>query len=252
MRKIGIFGGTFNPIHNAHIEIAKAAKIQLGLDFVMVMTGGNPPHKKKSEIPDAKIRHIMVKKALKGTEFLIPCDWEAKRSEYSYSLNTLLFLKKIYPDDELYFIIGGDSYENFHKWYKPEEILKLCTLAVYQRAESRTLDNIKDAVLINGDFLDVSSTMLRQDKEARKKFIPDCVYDFTEKYRLYSDNDMETLLKSMLCEKRYLHSVAVADMCGRLAKKWGADADTAYMSGYLHDIAKDINYTEACSMCLTR
>ena len=123
MRKIGIFGGTFNPIHKAHIQIVSSAREQLKLDFVIIMTGGNPPHKDNDLIYDGKIRHLMVKKAIKDIGFLIPCDYEINRSEYSYSVDTLKFLKRIYPEDELYFIIGGDSYSNFHKWYKPEEMV---------------------------------------------------------------------------------------------------------------------------------
>ena len=89
MRRIGVFGGTFNPVHNAHILIAERALSELSLDFVIMMTGGNPPHKKGRKILDAKLRHIMLKRAIKGHKNLIACDYEVKRQEYSYTVNTL-------------------------------------------------------------------------------------------------------------------------------------------------------------------
>ena len=253
LRKIGVFGGTFNPIHKAHIEVAIAAKEQLGLDFVLVMTGGNPPHKESEFIYDGKIRHIMVKKALSGLDTLIPCDYEVNRSEYSYSVDTLKFLKGIYPDDEIYFIIGGDSYASFHKWYKPEEILKLCTLAVYKRNaqadESFFIKNNARVVYVEGKFLDISSTAIREDIEANKSLINKDVLDFISYYKLYKSNNEEEILKSMLSPARYIHSVNVAKMCVELAGKWNVDRKTAHLMGMLHDIAKDIDKTIAIKMC---
>lgn len=253
MRKIGIFGGTFNPIHKAHIQIASEAKKQLGLDFVLVMTGGNPPHKRDEEIPDAKIRHIMVKKAVKDIDFLIPCDWEVNREEFSYSVDTLIFFKKLYPDDEIYFIIGGDSYSFFHKWYKPEEILRLCRLAVYKRNtavdDAFFKKNNAAVSIIEGEFMDVSSTAVRCNPNAFMNVLPEAVGRFITEYRLYKKNDEDELLRQMLSEARYTHSVNVAEMCEKLAAVWGADCKTAYRMGKLHDIAKNIEYEKAVKMC---
>ncbi len=253
MRKIGIFGGTFNPIHKAHLQIALTAREKLHLDFVIIMTGGNPPHKDNDLIYDGKIRHIMVKKAVKDIEYLIPCDYEINRSEYSYSVDTLKFLKSIYPDDELYFIIGGDSYSNFHKWYKPEEILKLCTLAVYKRNtvadEEFFIKNEARVVTIDGEFIDISSTRIRTDIDTQKNLVDANVYRFITDYGLYKCNDEIELLRKMLSEARFRHSLNVADMCVKIAKRWGADEDTAYRMGLLHDIAKDIDKCVALKMC---
>ena len=137
MSKIGIMGGTFNPIHNGHIKIAQAAKSEYHLDKVIFLTSGNPPHKRDEAILDAKIRHIMVKRAISGIDGFEPCDYEVNRTEYSYSVNTLRHFKETMPDDELFFIIGGDSLRDFHKWYQPDEILKLCTLLVYDRKDGK-------------------------------------------------------------------------------------------------------------------
>ena len=83
MSKIGIMGGTFNPIHNGHIKIAQAAKSEYHLDRVIFLTSGNPPHKQGEAILDAKIRHIMVKRAISEIEGFEPCDYEVNREEYS-------------------------------------------------------------------------------------------------------------------------------------------------------------------------
>ena len=85
MKKIGIFGGTVDPIHNAHLKIAAAARAQLGLDFVLMMTSGNPPHKQNKSILDAKIRHIMVKRAVCCADGLVPFDFELNKDKHCYS-----------------------------------------------------------------------------------------------------------------------------------------------------------------------
>ena len=85
MSKIGIMGGTFDPIHNGHLKIALSAKSEYHLDKVIFLTSGNPPHKKGKQILDAKIRHIMVKRAISGIDGFEASDYEVNRSEYSYT-----------------------------------------------------------------------------------------------------------------------------------------------------------------------
>ena len=255
MRKIGIFGGTFDPVHNAHIAIANAAQKQLGLDFVIMMTGGNPPHKRGKKILDAKIRHIMLKLAIKDEKHLIASDWEVKRKEYSYTVNTLEFFRTLYPDDMIYFIIGGDSLRDFDTWYMPEKICSLCTLAVYERGESPDFEHVRrrynaQIVAVEGSFLDISSTMLRQDYDLLLKNTPPAVSAFIKKYGLYRNlgTDME-ILKKLLTPQRLAHSIGVAELSRELAGIYGVNADTAYRAGLLHDCAKCIAPDEALVMC---
>lgn len=255
MRKIGLFGGTFNPVHNAHIQIAECAVKALDLDFVIMLTGGNPPHKKAQQIPDAKLRHIMLKKAVKGREKLIPCDFEVNRKDYSYTVKTLEFFKRIYPDDKLYFIMGGDSLDYFEKWYMPETIVKLCTLAVYGRGKEHNFDFIKnkygvDIVKIDGEFLDISSTDIRTEQSDMKSHIPDAVYNFIEKYKLYQTNktDME-ILEELLDDNRLKHSIGVSKLARELGLRYGEDAVLLERAGLLHDAAKCIPYSDAIIMC---
>lgn len=190
--KIGIMGGTFNPIHNGHLIIARYAKEQYKLDRVIFMVSGNPPHKKDNHITDAKIRFEMTRLALEKDKDLEACDYEVNRKEYSYTANTLEYLKSLYPDDEIYFIIGGDSLRDFPKWYKPERITELCTILVYPRPgvdTDKEIDDIKnkygkEVKKIHAPVFEISSTEIRKRLEEGKSvrhFIPDNVL---EKYFL--------------------------------------------------------------------
>ena len=109
MKRIGILGGTFDPVHIGHTALAKAALKQYGLDKVLVMTGGNPPHKRDIKKTDANIRHDMVKLALTDEYKIEAFDYEVNKREYTYTAKTLTELKKLHPDWEIYFIIGEDS-----------------------------------------------------------------------------------------------------------------------------------------------
>ena len=191
--KIGIFGGTFDPIHNAHLIIAQYAREQLGIDKMVLMPSGNPPHKKA--LTDKSIRYEMVRLAAED-DFEV-CRYEVDREEYSYTVNTLKYLNEKYPDDEIYFVIGEDSLSDIYKWYKPEEILKLCTLLVFGRKSKETLLNkiseVKkalggDILAIEAPVFEISSTDIRnriKNGKSVKHMIPEKVRDYIEKSGLY-------------------------------------------------------------------
>ena len=249
MCKIGILGGTFNPIHKGHIEIAKRAKAQYGLDKVIFLTSGNPPHKQDVQILDAKIRHIMVKRAIADIDGFSACDWEVNRTEYSYTHDALLHFKEVYPDSELYFIIGGDSLRDFEKWHNPQEILKLCTLLAYERnGGSADYDIAKP---ISGEKIDISSSEIREkikNGTSADGDLPTVVWDFIKRNNIYKNvPDFEAKLKSMLKPDRFLHSLGVRDTAAELAKIYGADEKKAEIAGLLHDNAKNMdNQYERC------
>ncbi len=169
MKKIGILGGTFDPIHLGHTELARCALNQYELDTVLVMTGGMPPHK-RGKITDAFVRHEMVKIALSDEEKIVPYDYEVSKTEYSYTAKTLTELKKLHPDWEIYFIIGEDSLQDLTKWYEPQTVTDNCILLVYPRDNNSDLDELieerkkqfnADIRPINAKTLDVSSTEIR-------------------------------------------------------------------------------------------
>lgn len=249
MSKIGIMGGTFDPIHNGHIKIALAALSEYHLDKVIFLTSGNPPHKRGKKILDASVRHIMVKRAISGFDRFKACDWEVKRSEYSYSLTTLRHFSEIYPSDDLYFIIGGDSLRDFHTWHKPEEILKLCTLLVYDRTGGTAKSDFAKVIL--GGNIDISSTEIRDTVAAGgdiSKFVPNSVNGFILRNELYKPvPDFEEKLRTMLKPERFMHSLSVRDTAVKMAEIFGADTEKARIAGLLHDNAKNMdNLYERC------
>lgn len=243
MRKIGIMGGTFDPIHSGHLKIAAAAKSEYHLDRVIFLTSGNPPHKQDKEILDGKIRHIMVKRAIQGIDGFEPSDWEISRREYSYTLTTLLHFKELYPEDELFFIIGGDSARDFHTWYHPEEILKLCTLLVYDRTGGTFSCDFAKPIF--GEKIDISSTKIRKMRQLGEDIsalVPQTVNDFILRNNIYNgNNSYEERLKELLTPSRFAHSLGVRDTAVRLAKIYNADIEKAEIAGLLHDNAKNLD-----------
>ena len=195
--KTGIMGGTFNPIHNAHLLIAETAREEYGLDRVIFITDGNPPH--KPAFTPCAARFEMTRKAIADNAYFCDDDYEIKKSEKSYTVNTLKYLKEKYPSDEMFFIIGEDSLEDFPKWYKPEEILKLCTLLVYARFSHESLalriDEVRgryggQILPINAPIVEISSTRIReriaQGKSVRY-MLPDSVIKYIKENDLYAE-----------------------------------------------------------------
>lgn len=185
MSKIGLFGGAFDPFHNGHMAICRAAAEQLGLNKLIVIPTWKAPHK-QSFTTSFEDRLAMVRLALAGTGWEVSC-YERDRGGVSYSAETVEDFSREYPDDELFFIIGGDSYRDFNTWYQPWRITAAATLAVYPRKGS----NIRvtpPATIFMADEVEVSSTMLRE-KLARGEdinaLVPKAVGEYIEKHNLY-------------------------------------------------------------------
>ena len=123
--KFGIFGGTFNPIHNGHINIALKIYDKFSLDKILFMPNKIPPHKNIKNVLDEKIRLDMINIAIKNYEFLDIEDYELKKDNISYTYESLEYLDRIYKGIELFFIIGSDSFLNFDKWQKIERIFRI-------------------------------------------------------------------------------------------------------------------------------
>lgn len=198
--RIGIMGGTFNPIHNAHLLLGELAKEEYKIDRLLFMPGGNPPHKRDKQIVSAEHRMNMCRLAIEDNPDFTLCDYEIKKDGYSYTVETLEHFKKTYPDDELFFIIGGDSLFAFEKWYCPEKILTLTTLLVFDRTGSgedisAEIDRLKkkynaDINLIHAPKFDISSSGIRERiKEGKtvRYMTASSVIDYIEKHGLYKD-----------------------------------------------------------------
>ena len=197
MRKYGIMGGTFNPVHFAHLYIAYEAKEKLDLDKVIFMPAGNPPHKKNNIIIDSKYRYDMVKKAISDYEGFEISDYEIKKQGYSYTYETLTDLKE--DDIEFYFIAGGDSLMDIEKWRNTKGVLENCNFVVFNRGEYSENELNKQKlyleekyaakiILLNIMNIDISSTEIRKRIEEGKRidfFLPKNVIEYINENNLY-------------------------------------------------------------------
>jgi nicotinate-nucleotide adenylyltransferase len=131
--KLGIIGGTFNPIHLAHLRIAEEVRDRLGLERVIFIPASRPPHKEREDYLSFEHRLAMVKLAIGDNPAFTASSLEQELGGTSYSVHTLTELRTLYPGDELYFIIGSDSFRDIASWYRYDEIFSLCNLAVVER-----------------------------------------------------------------------------------------------------------------------
>ncbi|MFC1490951.1 nicotinate-nucleotide adenylyltransferase [Candidatus Latescibacterota bacterium] len=135
-KKIGIFGGTFDPVHNGHIIIAEKVREHAGLDIIIFIPSANPPHKHHILMFSPQKRYEMLKDAISGNPRFIISDIEIKRGGTSYTIDTLYGIKKELPRDaELFFIVGKDNLYEIELWKNPQEIIDECTILVAEYAE---------------------------------------------------------------------------------------------------------------------
>ena len=173
MQRIGIMGGTFNPIHKGHIAIVEAAKKIYKLDKIIFVPSGNPPHKTQEYIAPKEDRFNMVRLAIAGKKNYLISRLEIDRSGYSYAIDTFNELKKEYgSDSELFYIMGMDSINEILTWKKPLELFKICKFIVATRpgAKIRTMKRIlkfppikmhAEQVHLIEVKMDISSTEIR-------------------------------------------------------------------------------------------
>ena len=176
MIKTGIFGGSFNPIHNGHVKLARSLKAQAGLDEVWLMVSPLNPLKQGTDLLDDTARLEMARRALKDEEGIIVSDYEMHLPKPSYTWNTLQSLNRDYPDREFVLMIGGDNWEHFDRWYHAEDIKKHYEIVVYTRTPG------------DPGFIDISSTEIRQRvREGRsiRKLVPRVVETIIRKNGYY-------------------------------------------------------------------
>ena len=178
MKRIGIFGGSFNPIHNGHIALAQAVLRQCALDEVWLMVSPQNPLKQNStDLLDDHLRLQMAEKALEGVEGVKACDYEFRLPKPSYTWNTLQHLSKDYPDYTFSLLIGGDNWAHFTRWRHWKDILRCHQVIVYPREDYPGT--------IDVPLLDVSSTEIRQRVREGKSIegmVPDSIIPLVEKY----------------------------------------------------------------------
>lgn len=171
MKGIGLFGGSFNPIHKGHINLALSVKKELSLDKVILIPSGKAPHKSSSEYASGEDRLEMCRLAAENFEGIEVSDYELKRPGKSYSVYTAEYFKKLYPNDKLFLLLGSDMLLSFDSWYRFEDIMKNVTLAAVSRfgddfdklyKMSDKLSEYGKVFVVNNDFIRVSSSEIRE------------------------------------------------------------------------------------------
>lgn len=199
--KFGIFGGTFNPIHNGHINIALKIYDKFSLDKILFMPNKIPPHKNIKNVLDEKIRLDIINIAIKNYGFFGIEDYELKKDNISYTYESLEYLDSTYKGIELFFIIGSDSFINFDKWQKIERIFRSSNIIVYLRDEAHrySITKIKGRYeelykgriyLFFDKIIDISSTEIREkifNGNDVSNLVPKCVYEYIISKRLYRE-----------------------------------------------------------------
>lgn len=162
---IGLFGGSFNPIHNGHVRLAKSLLQEAALDEVWFLVSPQNPFKQDQQLLDDDKRLQLVRLALKEEPQLMASDFEFHLPKPSYTWNTLQALEQEYPERKFTLLIGGDNWEAFDKWYRYEDILKRYPIIVYPREGSKVSGvkfQVSDIQIVETPLINISSTQIRQ------------------------------------------------------------------------------------------
>lgn len=253
--RIGIFGGTFNPPHKGHKRMALEMMKAAALDRMLIIPTFTPPHKNAPDLATGKDRMKMCELLFSEDCFNVT-DIELQRKGKSYTVDTLSELKKLYPDDELFLIIGSDMLLTFHQWREPQRILSMATLCVATREDEISPEALSaygeetlklsegEYILSRMSAMECSSTevrgMIKKGKDLRKVLTEE-VAEHIRRFDLYSETypEYKALLREMLDDYRFIHSLGVAESARELARIYGYDEDKAYKAGLLHDIMKN-------------
>ena len=273
MERIGIYGGTFNPPHIGHIQAAKQAVKALGLSKLMIIPAYAPPHKAvlPTNSPTARQRLEMLRIAVADCPGIEVSDMELRREGVSYTVETVLALKRQYPDGELVLLMGTDMFLTFESWMRWEEILQNAALGVFYRGDkgekpaiARKKEELEalgaKVTLVQNDVIAISSTQMRRLLAFRcaGELLPAGVLDYIRENRLYDTRapwkslpmeELEPIVVSLLNPNRVKHVLGCRDTAVALAKRWGADETDAARAGILHDITKAIDGPLQLTLC---
>lgn len=262
MKKMGLFGGTFDPIHKGHISMALRLAEQLELDGVVLMPTFVPPHKIKENMASAEHRLAMCRLAAQAHPLICVSDLELRRGGASFTVDTLTALCEQYPDTQWYLLVGADMFTTLRTWYRFPDIAAMAVLCTIARegTDTEQLRQYADELTAEGIrcFVDAcpvepySSTQVREcvaAGESVAQMVGETVNGYIRENGLYrrsdgmkqqtADEQFTAIIRTRLSDYRFHHSLCVADEAKRLAEMYGVDAKKAYTAGILHDIMKD-------------
>ena len=193
--RVGIFGGSFNPPHVAHLAVAEAARDQAELDRVWWVPAATPPHKRGRLMTEAAHRLAMTRLAVADNPAFEVSAWEAERGGVSYTVDTLRAFQAAHPETDFHLILGGDSLAQFASWREPEEIIERVPLIVYPRPGADLAD-VDPAVMacttiLDRPLLDPSSTVIRRllrTGRSARYLVPDAVLGYAAEHGLYAES----------------------------------------------------------------
>ena len=272
--RIGVYGGTFNPIHRGHLTAARAAADALGLEKVLLIPDNFPPHKALpagSATGEDRLEMCRLTAGeVPGMEVL---DLELRRSGPSYTSDTLAELHAQYPDDELWLLVGSDMFLSLQEWHEPERILSLAGIATFhrtrgdeterfaqQKANLEQIYGARVALLENPDVVEISSTELRvQLAQGRgRSFLTEAVCGYVLRRGLYGTHadlkhltpeELRPIALSFLKPKRMPHVLGTEHEAAVLARRYGADVTSARIAALLHDCTKKLSMEEQLALC---
>ena len=276
--KIGVYGGTFNPPHLGHLTAARAVFELLKLDKLLLVPAGLPPHKAlPAGSPTAEQRLEMTRLAAEQMglgDRVETLDLELRREGKSYTADTLVQIRALYPEAELWLLMGTDMFLTLQTWHAPEEILAQAGIAAFGRTEEdteelfsvqrdylyRTYPQARIFTLTIPGVVDVSSTELRE-KLARGEggcLLPPAVYGYILREGLYDTRadlkhlplrTLRPVALSYLKHKRIPHVLGTEQEAIRLAERYGADVEKARVAALLHDCTKRLDMEEQLALC---
>lgn len=228
MRKIGLFGGSFDPIHTGHLKLAKHALDVLKLDEVwFVVTYDQPLKDNHTESFENRVK--LVKMMIKDDERLKVVEIEKDLPQPSYTYNTVVKLKKLYPDDQFVWLLGSDNIKTLDKWYKIDELRELIDFVFY----GRDVDDIETVEQVI-EFSDPSSsTKIRQ---GHLEYLDNDVLDYMFEHNLY----MEAIVRANLSQKRADHVMRCVEVALEISAHYDVDQRKVYLATILHDYTKEL------------
>ena len=272
MKRIGIYGGTFNPPHMGHLEAAKYAVEALNLDLLLLIPDRTAPHKvlpQGSPTPEQRLE--MLKLAVRDLDRIEVSALALEREGPSYTADTVEQLRQIYPDAELVLLMGADMLERFAQWKNADRILEHADLACFSRGLRGEEARIEAAVReleaagarvtrLRNPVIDISSTQLRRMLvfQCAGDFLPAGVEEYIRSHGLYETDrnlkhlpmaELEDTVVRLLDPKRVAHVLGCRDTAAKLARRWGVDETDAARAGLLHDITKALDGPLQLTLC---
>ena len=270
MERIGIFGGSFDPVHIGHVQSARQTAKVLGLDRLLMIPAAAPPHKNGCFV-SGEHRLSMLRIACGDDPVLQPSDMELRRIGPSYTYETVEAVRTAYPEAEIFLLMGSDMFLSILNWKNPERILAQAKLAVFCRGDKGEKEKIaQQKVLleqqgstvfcVENNVVQISSTQMRRllAFQCADEFLPAGVGDYIRQNGLYNVNadwknlpmpELEKVVIRLLNPNRVNHVLGCRDTAARLARIWGVDETDAARAGMLHDVTKAIDGPLQLTLC---